>query len=354
MRTWACVTAIVLVTSAGCDERAVGIPDSCGDRVLDLWEECDETELGGTTCFDLGFEGGTLRCDSACQFDTRGCADPRDDLCGDGVCQPAEDPVICPDDCTDNLCGDGVCQPAENPVICPEDCNDDDAPPLPQPGPWGTPGHWWVLMHPNGASAPGPGIHLVDTVSVTLLRTLPLPEDAESPHGLAAEADRVWLADMTSGKIYHLRPDDGSVIATLPGGRTEGLAITSTGYWSADEDWPEMWIQHHRLTGGVDFSLRVNSSTVNDLAYDGNFIYYVINGATDPIMRIDVHTNEEITLVPTTTSALYTLAYDGQNLVIDIGDGLMYMYDAATGDDLVPIEHGIGGWVTAIAPAWGQ
>ncbi len=46
---------------------------SCNkDNVKDVTEECDGTDLGGLTCLDFGYIGGTLRCDH-CTYDFNSC-----------------------------------------------------------------------------------------------------------------------------------------------------------------------------------------------------------------------------------------------------------------------------------------
>ncbi len=45
----------------------------CGNGVIDIGELCDGTQLGGQTCFGLGFSGGTLSCGATCQFNTSAC-----------------------------------------------------------------------------------------------------------------------------------------------------------------------------------------------------------------------------------------------------------------------------------------
>lgn len=63
-------------TSSSGEESTSGGP-SCGDGVLDGDEACDGEDLGGLACTDLGmgFVGGTLACDDACNFDTSACTD---------------------------------------------------------------------------------------------------------------------------------------------------------------------------------------------------------------------------------------------------------------------------------------
>ena len=93
----------------------------CGDTFVDLNDEqCDSNNLRLQTCTTIGFDGGTLVCSPACQFDTSGCGPaltptptatpgatatptPRSD-CGNGVLQPGETCDTCPADCTVQPC----------------------------------------------------------------------------------------------------------------------------------------------------------------------------------------------------------------------------------------------------------
>jgi hypothetical protein len=46
----------------------------CGDGVIDLFEDCEDGNLGGYTCQELGYDGGTLKCDPTwCEFDDERC-----------------------------------------------------------------------------------------------------------------------------------------------------------------------------------------------------------------------------------------------------------------------------------------
>ncbi|MCC6764468.1 MAG: hypothetical protein IT293_07365 [Deltaproteobacteria bacterium] len=46
----------------------------CGDKVVDLFEDCEGNDLGGETCKTLGYDGGTLKCDASwCEFDEDRC-----------------------------------------------------------------------------------------------------------------------------------------------------------------------------------------------------------------------------------------------------------------------------------------
>lgn len=45
----------------------------CGNGILEGSEQCDNADVGGTSCSSLGFYGGTLKCTSSCTFDTSSC-----------------------------------------------------------------------------------------------------------------------------------------------------------------------------------------------------------------------------------------------------------------------------------------
>lgn len=45
----------------------------CGDNIIQVGEQCDGTNLGGTTCALSGFDAGTLSCSSICTLVTAAC-----------------------------------------------------------------------------------------------------------------------------------------------------------------------------------------------------------------------------------------------------------------------------------------
>ena len=54
----------------------LGACNVCGDGIVEGEEVCDGSNLNGMTCFDLLFEnGGTLSCDSTCEFNTMLCVE---------------------------------------------------------------------------------------------------------------------------------------------------------------------------------------------------------------------------------------------------------------------------------------
>jgi hypothetical protein len=75
-------------------------PDLCGNAELDVDEDCDGANLGGSACTDVGFVGGTLACNDDCTFDTSGCLDA---VCGDAQVTGSED-------CEGTDVGDATCE----------------------------------------------------------------------------------------------------------------------------------------------------------------------------------------------------------------------------------------------------
>jgi hypothetical protein len=51
----------------------------CGNGIIDDGEQCDGGNLGGFSCTDLGYTGGTLACDPiTCTYDASGCVTDSD------------------------------------------------------------------------------------------------------------------------------------------------------------------------------------------------------------------------------------------------------------------------------------
>jgi hypothetical protein len=61
----------------------------CGDDTANAGEDCDGSDLNGASCLSLGADGGTLVCNTACQFDQSQCVN--DGVCGDNAVDPGED-----------------------------------------------------------------------------------------------------------------------------------------------------------------------------------------------------------------------------------------------------------------------
>lgn len=48
----------------------------CGNGIKESGEECDRSDVGSSTCKNLGFTGGNLSCDDSCSFETDSCSKP--------------------------------------------------------------------------------------------------------------------------------------------------------------------------------------------------------------------------------------------------------------------------------------
>ena len=46
----------------------------CGNSIKESGEDCDGSDFGTATCSSLGYDTGTLKCTSACKYDTSECA----------------------------------------------------------------------------------------------------------------------------------------------------------------------------------------------------------------------------------------------------------------------------------------
>ncbi|MFH2005871.1 MAG: DUF4215 domain-containing protein [bacterium] len=62
---------------------------SCGNAAIDAGEQCDGANLGGVTCANLCYTGGTATCTGWCTLDLSGCTGPGPS-CGDGVAECGE------------------------------------------------------------------------------------------------------------------------------------------------------------------------------------------------------------------------------------------------------------------------
>jgi len=97
--------------------RGLPPPTVCGDGNIDPGENCDSSNLNGLFCTDFGFPGGTLSCDTSCNFDTSSCDAAS---CGDGICgidefENEETSESCPADCAppEPVCGNDVIDDGE-------------------------------------------------------------------------------------------------------------------------------------------------------------------------------------------------------------------------------------------------
>ena len=62
----------------------------CGNGIVQTGEDCEPADLVGKTCADFDFPEGTLACTSSCQFDTSGCFALSPPSCGNRVADAGE------------------------------------------------------------------------------------------------------------------------------------------------------------------------------------------------------------------------------------------------------------------------
>jgi cysteine-rich repeat protein len=73
-----CYEGGTLSCTSYCDfdlTQCTGTGPVCGDGLAECEERCDDTDLRGKDCNTLGYDGGTLSCDTDCTFDVSGCGD---------------------------------------------------------------------------------------------------------------------------------------------------------------------------------------------------------------------------------------------------------------------------------------
>ena len=73
--------------TAACTKTSASV---CGNKIIETGEACDGTTLGGKTCANLGFSGGTLACSSSCQLNTSSCTSASTSVCGNKIIESGE------------------------------------------------------------------------------------------------------------------------------------------------------------------------------------------------------------------------------------------------------------------------
>lgn len=82
-----CQDASWCTTGYACEADACA---RCGDDIKQGDEECDGVDLGGASCTSIGFQAGTLDCDTSCYLDTTDCTGSQA-VCPNGITEPNED-----------------------------------------------------------------------------------------------------------------------------------------------------------------------------------------------------------------------------------------------------------------------
>lgn len=97
--TLACTTQCQFSTSA-CTGNATNTSNAtCGNSIINTGEQCDGTNLGGSTCQSLNYRQGTLRCGTNCRFDASQCSGLGVTACSDGQDNDRDGRADYPADC---------------------------------------------------------------------------------------------------------------------------------------------------------------------------------------------------------------------------------------------------------------
>jgi len=87
---------------------------ACGNGVIDPGEDCDQSNLNGTTCGSVGFAAAALNCAGGCVFDTSKCSAERFVNNGDGTVSDLTTGLMW----EQKTYGECIFSPASLPVAC--------------------------------------------------------------------------------------------------------------------------------------------------------------------------------------------------------------------------------------------
>ena len=120
--------------------EACSTTEYCGDGIRNNGEQCDDGDLNGKTCEDLGLISGTLSCKPDCSFNTTDCIVPMPacvigDVNGDSIVNIQDiisledlfvgNPVDYGTNCTWTSICDGICAGGQSPTCITGDVNGD-------------------------------------------------------------------------------------------------------------------------------------------------------------------------------------------------------------------------------------
>lgn len=109
------VISVLGLVAACVEPRWVGTLNRCGNGRCEPMENpttCPEDCLLHTCGNQVCEAGEPTQCPADCP----------PTVCGNGNCEPGEDPLRCEADCPWGKCGNRACEPFESPAYCPEDC----------------------------------------------------------------------------------------------------------------------------------------------------------------------------------------------------------------------------------------
>lgn len=219
---------------------------------------------------------------------------------------------------------------------------------------------FWFLVHPTNAPPDGPGIYLQEEGAEKSACKLGLPERLISPHALAYDGDLLWVGGAVSaeprGAIFAIDPKTGEVVNEIATtGLPEGVAVAGDNLWYGASFWPGFGsrarlVQIDRAGNTLD-EVVPESSVVQDVAVLDDRLFYAVNDEVDRILEVmpDGAPEREVVRHAGGNDAVYTLTSRLGLLVVE-GGGALHGYDPDSGEMRTTVAHGVGGWITAIAP----
>jgi hypothetical protein len=207
---------------------------------------------------------------------------------------------------------------------------------------------WWILTHMDYNSVGESEIVLYNETKSIIERTIDLPTQAESPHALEFDGEFLWLGGMGGNEsIYKLNPEDGTVISELTNIRTQGISyLHGELYYSF---YGRIYQISQDGTPIQEITLATNNNPT-DIAINNSSLYYVSNGAIDPIIKINQTDSTEETIAETEVTGLYTLAIYNDNLIVTTNSNAIRRFDINSGERISDTRTIIEGWITAIVP----
>lgn len=212
---------------------------------------------------------------------------------------------------------------------------------------------FYMLVRDQGVPANGE-IVLYNLTDSLIEHRFSTPVGLVSPHALAWDGTSLWVGGVgANDSIYEIDPADGSVLRTIPGIRTEGLATAGTTIWySTASPIADSLIQISRE--GVELrKIPVPDEVINDLDTNGQWLYYAVNDDIDRIVRVDPVTGAATDFIIDTVEGneLYALAlFKDYVYVIDNQSrgNTLRTFDRTTGEFISDARIYISGWITGV------
>ena len=204
---------------------------------------------------------------------------------------------------------------------------------------------WWILVHPTHGNG---GIYLYNETDSIVELKLELPEKLTSPHALDFDGESLWIGGAnSSASIFEISPIDGRILSEIDNVRTEGIAsLNNDIYYAGSRN-----IYKISKQGGPIETIPTQANVIQDIAINSANLYYVSNGETDPIFKLNQINSTEEQLLETGVDALYTLAIQNENLIV-VSDNKIRRFDINSGEKISDSNLYLNfyGWITAIAP----